>query len=92
VWEDQQLLPAAWVDYARTPTLVPATEELGYGAQWWLGLGGPGSFSANGYEGQYTLAIPDLDVIMVRHGRTPLDRKENLAAWMRSVVGDLRAA
>ena len=43
-------------------------------------------------EGQYTLAIPDLDVIMVRHGRTPLDRKENLAAWMRSVVGDLRAA
>ncbi len=92
VWEDKQLLPAAWVDYARTPTPVPATEELGYGAQWWLGLGGPGSFSANGYEGQYTLAIPDLDVIMVRHGRTPLDRKENLAAWMRSVVGDLRAA
>ncbi len=92
VWEDRQLLPAAWVDYARTPTPVPATEELGYGAQWWLGLGGPGSFSANGYEGQYTLAIPDLDVIMVRHGRTPLDRKENLAAWMRSVVGDLRAA
>lgn len=91
VWEDRQLLPAAWVDYARTPTPVPRTEELGYGAQWWLGLGGEGSFSANGYEGQYTLCIPDLDVVMVRHGRTPLDAKENLAAWMRGVARDLRA-
>ncbi len=92
VWEDRQFLPAAWVDYARTPTPVPATEELGYGAQWWLDLGGEGSFSANGYEGQYTLCIPDLDVVMVRHGRTPLEAKDNLAAWVRSVVGDLRAA
>ena len=91
VWEDRQLLPAAWVDYARTPTPVPRTEELGYGAQWWLGLGGEGSFSANGYEGQYTLCIPDLDVVMVRHGRTPLAAKENLAAWMRGVARDLRA-
>lgn len=92
VWEDRPFLPAAWVDYARTPTpAVPATEELGYGAQWWLGLGGGGSFSANGYEGQYTLCLPDLDVIMVRHGRTPLECKDNLAAWVRSVVGDLRA-
>jgi CubicO group peptidase (beta-lactamase class C family) len=91
VWENRQLLPAAWVDYARTPTPVPATEELGYGAQWWLGLGGEGSFSANGYEGQYTLILPDLDVVMVRHGRTPLEAKDNLAAWVRSVAGDLRA-
>ncbi len=90
VWEDRQLLPAAWVDYARTPTPVPRTEELGYGAQWWLGLGGEGSFSANGYDGQYTLCLPDLDVVMVRHGRTPLEAKENLAAWMRGVAEDLR--
>jgi CubicO group peptidase (beta-lactamase class C family) len=90
VWEDRPLLPAAWVDYARTPTPVPRTEELGYGAHWWLGLGGEGSFSANGYEGQYTLCLPDLDVVMVRHGRTPLDNKENLAAWVRGVVEDLR--
>jgi CubicO group peptidase (beta-lactamase class C family) len=91
VWEERRLLPAAWVDYARTPTPVPRTEELGYGAHWWLGLGGEGSFSANGYEGQYTLLVPDLDLVMVRHGRTPLDAKENLAAWMRDVVEDLRA-
>jgi CubicO group peptidase (beta-lactamase class C family) len=89
-WEDRQLLPAAWVDYARTPTPVPATEEQGYGAHWWLGLGGPGSFSANGYDGQFTLLVPDLDLVMVRHGRTPLEKKENLAAWMRGTVQALR--
>ncbi|MDB5470066.1 MAG: beta-lactamase [Caulobacter sp.] len=92
LWEDRPFLPAAWIDYARTPTPTPATEELGYGAQWWLGLGGEGAFSANGYEGQYTLCIPDLDVVMVRHGRTPLENKEVLAAWVRTVVEDLRQA
>lgn len=92
VWEGAQLLSAAWVDYARTPTPVPRTEELGYGAQWWLGLGGEGSFSANGYEGQYTLLVPDLDLILVRHGRTPLEMKDNLAAWVRETVEVLRAA
>ncbi|RYF92762.1 MAG: class C beta-lactamase-related serine hydrolase [Caulobacteraceae bacterium] len=90
VWEGRQMLPADWVDYARTPTAVPATEELGYGAHWWLGLGGEGSFSANGYEGQYTLLVPDLDLIVVRHGRTPLEAKDALAGWMRGVVEDLR--
>jgi CubicO group peptidase (beta-lactamase class C family) len=90
VWEGQQVLPADWVDYARTPTPVPRTEELGYGAQWWLGLGGPGSFSANGYEGQYTLLVPDLDLILVRHGRSPLEAKEALAAWVTQTVDLLR--
>jgi CubicO group peptidase (beta-lactamase class C family) len=90
VWEGEPFLPADWVDYARTPTPVPRTEELGYGAQWWLGLGGPGSFSANGYEGQYTLLVPDLDLILVRHGRTPLELKDNLAAWVRETVQLLR--
>jgi CubicO group peptidase (beta-lactamase class C family) len=90
VWEDQQLLPAAWVDYARTPTPVPRTEVLGYGAQWWLGLGGEGSFSANGYDGQYTLLAPDLDLVLVRHGATPLALKDNLAAWVTETVEALR--
>ncbi len=92
VWEDRQLLPADWVEYARTPTPVPPTEELGYGAQWWLGLGGEGSFSANGYDGQYTLCVPDLDLVMVRHGRTPLANKDALAAWMRDSVQAIRTA
>jgi len=90
VWEDRPLLPASWVDYARTPTPVPATELDGYGAQWWLGMAGEGSFSANGYEGQYTLLVPDLDLILVRHGRSPLEVKEALRQWVQDTVTLIR--
>src|SRR5262249_27646943 len=45
VWDGRRLLPAGWVDYARTPTFQqPGAADLRYGAHWWLGLGGPGSF------------------------------------------------
>jgi len=89
-WEDRQLLPADWVDYARTPTPQPAVREGDYGAHWWLNIAGPGSFSANGYEGQYTVLVPDLDLILVRHGKTPLEKKDNVKAWIAQVVDAFR--
>ena len=45
-----------------------------------------GSFSANGYDGQYTVCVPDLDMVLVRHGATPLDRKDALKAWIGAVI------
>ena len=89
-WEDRQLLPADWIDYARTPTPQPAVREGDYGAHWWLNIAGPGSFSANGYEGQYTVLVPDLDLIVVRHGKTPLERKDNVKTWIAQVVDAFR--
>ena len=87
VWEGRQLLPPGWVDYARTPTFQQAGVTEGrYGAHWWLDIAGPGSFSANGYDGQYTVLVPDLDLILVRHGATPLDKKDTLKAWVGQVV------
>ena len=76
VWDGRRLLPEGWVDYARTPTPRQPIDEQGYGAQWWLDLAGPGSFSAQGYEGQYIAIVPDLDLIVVRNGLTPLELKE----------------
>lgn len=90
VWEDRRLLPEGWVDYARTRTLARHDDAEPYGAQWWLGLGGPGSFSANGYDGQYTLLLPDLDAIIVRHGATPAALKDNLRAWLGEAAAALR--
>jgi CubicO group peptidase (beta-lactamase class C family) len=94
IWDGQRILPEGWVDYARTPTWQlddPAIDSR-YGAHWWLDLGGPGSFSANGYDGQYTLCVPDLDMVLVRHGATPLDLKDELKAWVGEVVDCFRAA
>ena len=90
-WEGERLLPAGWVDYARTPTPQPAdTEDLGYGAHWWLGIAGEGSFSANGYEGQYTVCIPDLDLVIVRHGKTPLALSRNAQRWIAAIADCFR--
>ena len=91
VWDGQRLLPEGWADYARMPTPVPETERLGYGAHWWLGIAGPGSFSANGYEGQYTVLVPDLDLILVRHGRTPMDRKDAVQDWLADMARCFRS-
>jgi CubicO group peptidase (beta-lactamase class C family) len=90
VWEGRQLLPPGWADYARTRTTSKDDPAAPYGAHWWLGVAGPGSFSANGYDGQYTVVVPDLDLVLVRHGATPLDLKDNLKAWVGDVVQGLR--
>jgi CubicO group peptidase (beta-lactamase class C family) len=93
VWDGRRLLPEGWVDYARTPTWQQAGVADGpYGAHWWLGVGGEGSFSANGYDGQFTVCVPDLDLVLVRHGATPLDKKDELKAWVGEVVDCFRAA
>lgn len=90
VWDGRRILPEGWVDYARTPTPVPDTEEMGYGAHWWLGMCGPGSFSANGYEGQYTVLVPELDLILVRNGKSPLEAKEEVTRWLAKVADCFR--
>lgn len=88
VWEDRRLLPEGWVDYARTPTPQQAASEDGpYGAHWWLELAGPGSFSANGYEGQYIVICPDRDLVIVRNGVTAEANKPLVKAWLAELAG-----
>ena len=90
VWDGKRILPEGWVDYARAPTWQQPTDERPYGAHWWLGLGGPGSFSANGYAGQFTIVVPDLDMVVVRHGDTPLALREGPPAWLSDLIGRFR--
>lgn len=92
VWEGKRLLPEGWVDYARTPTWQQVGAEEPYGAHWWLGLAGPGSFSANGFEGQYTVVIPDLDMVIVRNGKTSLEMKQNPKKWIAEIADCFRTA
>src|SRR5271154_1456995 len=70
VWEGRRLLPAGWADYARTPTFIQPGADIDgqYGAHWYLDIAGPGSFSANGHEGQYIFVVPDRDLVLVRNG------------------------
>ena len=91
VWDGDRILPERWVDYARTPTKTPPDEPMGYGAHWWLGIAGPDSFSANGYEGQFTVCVPSLDLIMVRHGKSEAGPKgDAVRAWLADMAESFR--
>lgn len=86
IWNGTRLLPDGWVDHARTPVpFVPEEEPMGYGGHWWLNLAGEGSFSANGYMGQYIVLVPQKDLILVRHGASE-DQKDNVRAWLSDLA------
>jgi CubicO group peptidase (beta-lactamase class C family) len=71
-WEDQQLLPAAWV--AVTPPKAKAL--LAYGYLFWNYPLQPfdSSYEANGMYGQYIEILPEQDIVIVRTGQPgPVD-------------------
>ncbi len=83
-WDGQRVLPEGWVDFARTAGKSENADI--YGAGWWVtpaeGDGRPypsridtgpqrDAFSAEGFEGQFTLIVPSKDLIIVRLGMTP---------------------
>ena len=88
VWAGRRLLSSSWIDYARTPTFQQAGGEIDgpYGAHWWLNMAGPGSFSANGYEGQHVVLCPDRDLVIVRHGATQTATQPAVTAWLRGLA------
>lgn len=92
MWDGTRLLPQGWVDYARTPTFQQPTDSLRYGAHWWLDLAGKGSFSANGHQGQYTMIIPRLDMVIVRHGTTLGLKPPNVRRWIAEIADCFAAA
>lgn len=101
MWERERVLPEGWVDYARTPGTGQNADI--YGAGWWInpaeGNGRPyptridasdrrDAFSAQGFEGQYTLVVPSKDLVIVRLGLTPEKdlRSGKLKDWMGRVA------
>ncbi len=87
-WDGQEILPQAWVDYARTPTYRDS--ESCYGAQWWMKPSNPDLFYCSGYDGQRILCIPEKDAVIVRLGRTPVT--EIAPVWENMyAIGDLLA-
>jgi CubicO group peptidase (beta-lactamase class C family) len=84
MWEGRRVLPAGWVDFARTRT--SAEKGQSYGAGWWvtppdLVPGAdkrsatpmmpripPDAFRAQGHEGQLIVVVPSRDLVVVRLG------------------------
>ncbi len=71
---DRQILPAEWVDYARSPTYH--SDEEAYGAHWWMHPKNVDWFHCSGYDGQKIICVPEKDLVLVRVGRTPTEEAD----------------
>jgi CubicO group peptidase (beta-lactamase class C family) len=86
VWDGRRLLPEGWVDRARRPTSVDADGD-GHGAHFWLWDQNPwGAFNAAGYEGQYFVIVPALDLVVVRLGKTVADLRPALRREITALI------
>jgi CubicO group peptidase (beta-lactamase class C family) len=83
VWEGRRLLPAGWVDHARSETEASIGR---YGAHWWLALDGSGIFTANGFQGQYVVIDPRRDLLLVRLGVSSPEQRVAVIRGLREIV------
>lgn len=86
VWDGRRMLPVGWVDHGRRPRSYDSEDDALYGAHWWIDGDEHGTFSARGYEGQYIVVSPALDLVFVRFGKTPEGRTPMFREWRAAMV------
>ena len=84
---DERVLPAGWVDHARTVVAHDPETGFDYGRHWWVWPDQPGSLAAHGYEGQYVIVLPEHDAVVVHLGKTDAAVRDRLLARLRGVIG-----
>ncbi|MEO5975322.1 MAG: serine hydrolase [Ilumatobacteraceae bacterium] len=86
VWNGRRILPLDWVAHARTVTAHDSDSGLGYGAHWWTLPSEPDSLAACGYEGQYIVVVPRRDLVLVRLGKTPAEKRSAVVDSLMSII------
>lgn len=80
-----RVLPAGWRDHARAVIAHDPESGFGYGAHWWTWPDFPGSLACHGYEGQYTVVLPDRELVVVHLGKCPADARPALDDRLREL-------
>ncbi|MEO5724458.1 MAG: serine hydrolase [Ilumatobacteraceae bacterium] len=83
----RQVLPQGWRDNARTFAAHDPDGDFDYGRHWWLWPDLPGSLACHGYEGQYTVVVPDRELVVVHLGKSPTEVRALVEAHIRSIIG-----
>ena len=86
----EKILPAGWIEAARTPIAVDPETGNGYGHHWWTWPRLPGAVVATGYEGQYTIVLPEEDLVVVRLGKSSAEIRANVVDDLVALVNELR--
>jgi CubicO group peptidase (beta-lactamase class C family) len=84
--QGERILPTGWPEHARHQIAVDPESGCGYGRHWWTWPGLPGSLACHGYEGQYTIIVPERELVVVHLGKTDADQAPGLRARLRAVV------
>jgi CubicO group peptidase (beta-lactamase class C family) len=82
----EQILPHGWVDHARTPVSHDSESGCDYGRHWWVWPQFPGSLACHGHEGQYTVVVPDRELVIVHLGKTDAAMAPQLRARLRDMI------
>ena len=103
VHDGERILPEGWVEYSLTPSKT--ARQGHYGAQIWLNAGNPDdpsdrrladvptdAFSFNGFDGQFVVAVPSLDLIVVRMGHTRDRKAFRINDFVRDVLAAIEPA
>jgi CubicO group peptidase (beta-lactamase class C family) len=86
----ERILPVGWADHARTFVAHDPTDDLehgfDYGRHWWMWPQYPGSVAAHGYEGQFTVVVPDRELTVVHLGKTDVGVRRHLVRHLDDLI------
>jgi CubicO group peptidase (beta-lactamase class C family) len=82
-----RVLPAGWSRHACSWASYDAEFDYHYGAQWWGWPEFPGSLACHGYEGQYTIVVPDRQLVVVHLGKWPEAVRAPLRPLLTRIIG-----
>jgi CubicO group peptidase (beta-lactamase class C family) len=87
VCDGQRLLPSDWVRTA-FETISLDEDGKGHSMHWWQSFAHrfPGAANAAGYEGQYIVVVPDLELVAVRLGQTTAEDRRPLVDAVADVI------
>ncbi|WP_420450802.1 serine hydrolase domain-containing protein [Ilumatobacter sp.] len=82
----ERILPEGWAEHGRTPTAHDDDSGFDHGRHFWSWPGFPGSFACHGYQGQYTLVLPDRDLVVVHLGVTDIAHQPGLRTFLTRIA------
>ena len=85
-----RLLPDGWVAHGTRTRSIDPTDGTTYGAHWYTVDDGLGTFRASGYRGQWILATPALDLLVVRLGHADETCNDANTVWRAAIVDAFR--
>ena len=81
-WNGRTILSPEWIKDSVTPAIRVNAQGVQYGYKWWLHPYGDGklAWAGSGFGGQFPIAIPDRDLVIVVNGWNALPRGQGLGA------------